>query len=226
MPSLRVAAILVATTIAACGELVGIRELSTLDAAAEDGPPDVHVGIVEDTGAPVSRDDAAAPPGVKRVFVTSSTSDGILGGILGADARCAEAATRGRLDGGRWVAWLSDATTNAIDRIEHTGPYHLLDGRQVVANRAQLASGSLTTPILLDEYGTRVNNAIVVWTGTLSNGLGGDHCDGWSKNGALVFGVAGTLDQATARWTQNGGPGPGFPSWGCQTQSRLYCFEL
>jgi len=58
-----------------------------------------------------------------RVFVTSSSWNGNLGGLSGAGAKCQQAADAAGL-GGTWVAWLSDSTYDAKDRIPDTNVEH------------------------------------------------------------------------------------------------------
>ena len=55
--------------------------------------------------------------------MTSSSWNGNLGGLSGADAKCQQAANATGL-GGTWVAWLSDSTHNAKDRIPDTNVEH------------------------------------------------------------------------------------------------------
>ena len=230
----RHAVVVAASSLAACAQIIGIQELEVEE---RDAPvrvtPDADVpdvGIDRNIPVDAASDDADAAPTVtwKRVFVTSDTSNGILGGLAGADKRCTDAAGRAKLDGGPWVAWVSVSGKNAIDRITHEGEYRLLDGRVVVSNKKQLASGTLTSPIDLFETGTVASGTLRVWTGTFPDGTySTKSCEGWVSSNALDFGSIGTLDQPkNGTWTRNGGPGPGFPDWGCQTIARLYCFEL
>ena len=55
---------------------------------------------------------ACEDEGAKLVFTTSASYAGDLGGLAGADAKCAQSASTAGLDG-TFVALLSDATTNA-----------------------------------------------------------------------------------------------------------------
>ena len=73
----------------------------------------------------------ACSPTPKRVFVTSSTFDGNLGGLAGADVKCQGAATTAGLPG-TFRAWLSDSTTSASARLTHSAlPYALVNDVQV-----------------------------------------------------------------------------------------------
>lgn len=218
----------------ACGEVVGIRELEvasptipeeagtpepTTDGGSDPGPDpdpvDASIDSDADSGAIV----------FKRVFVTKEASNGIIGGLKGADERCNNAAESTKL-GGTWVAWMSGEGKNAIDRLTFDGPYRLLDGREVVASKAELLSGKLKVPINVMETGETAAGNVRVWTGTRANGNQAATCDGWVTNNPIVFGTLGSLDRTLqGLWTDNGGPGAGFRDWGCQTDARLYCFE-
>ena len=232
------AALLVAQGAFACDSVLGIDELTvvaTTDAASASPTPGSSPrspGTAKDAAADSEVQDDAGPPR-KRVFVTSNMSTGIMGGRDGADALCAAAAATGKLSG-TWIAWLSqggEPVPHAVDRIPHDGPFHRLDDVIIAQNKEQLKSGSLLAPIITTETGeilmspSRENAR--VWTGTVSNGTFAADCNKWSTSSSVVFGTMGSLTYITnGIWTNNGGPGPGFANWGCQTRGRLYCFEL
>lgn len=199
----------------------------TNDDAPNDGDDDaatVPDTSIDDTGAL----DASTPTS-KRVFVTSDQFMGDIGGLAGGDAKCAAAAARGGLDG-QWISWLSAGTTNAIDRVGHDGRYVLLDGREVVANKVQLSSGALSTPIDLTEMRNIVSGAadvLRVWTGTEVSGLRSevDRCVDFTTSSSIQWGVMGNTSKATRAWTQAPGAVEADGGWGCQTKGHLYCFE-
>src|SRR3989344_4313337 len=89
-----------------------------------------------------------------KVFVTSTLYSGNLGGLAGADARCQERANVANL-GGTWKAWLSDTTTSAASRLEHSpNPYTLVNGRIIADNWEGLTgTGYLKSPIKINEFG-------------------------------------------------------------------------
>lgn len=232
------AALATAHALLACEVLLGLDEVTVAPGgtdASSTPPPATSTPVVD--AAPMN--DVAvvvdAPDGArgKHVFVTSTKSNGILGGRGGADAQCATAAANGKL-AGVWIAWLSeggDTTPNAVDRIPHDGPFLRLDDVPIAQNKAQLTSGTLLAPIILTEkrevLASPSEEESRVWTGTFPNGAFSDDCQKWSSSNFATYGTIGWLTQTTnGRWTDNGGPGPGFPNWGCQTIARLYCFEL
>lgn len=161
----------------------------------------------------------------KRVFVTSTTHDGNLGGLATADARCAEAAANGKLGGGPWVAWLSTDTAAAATRVTSTGPWVRLDGALVAANKAQLLSGALSNPIAITELNAAPPAPRYVWTGSNASGTYfGGLCYGWANDAPYNFGMVGVDDAKDATWTAAAAGGyPGGAS--CDTAAHLYCFE-
>jgi len=217
----------------ACGLLVGVDELG-VDPADASSPPVVVDGDAPDVREPQPMMDATVvmdaavdgAPAFRRVFLTSTeTPNGILSGISGGDAICAAAVTSAKL-GGTWVAWLSGNGKNAIERVTFNGPYRLLDNTPVVTDRTQLVTTGPSHAINVMENGqVATDSEPWVWTGTQKNGVASNfRCTDWTKSDAIVYGVAGSFDQ-TNKWTDNGGPGAGFPGFGCQTNARLYCFE-
>ena len=161
------------------------------------------------------------PPRNAIVFVTRGTiflGDG-LASIADGDRACAQSASSAGLPG-NFVAWLSDATTNAIDRVQNRA-YFLLDGTRVAASRATLASGMVEAPIAIDETGARLaaGAPAQVWTGTASDGKAAQHCDGW-KVSARADGTQGVATTTKPDWTQT--PNPAV----CRGAGHLYCFEV
>src|SRR5690606_17757301 len=165
--------------------------------------------------APV--DDAPqSEPGLL-VFVTSLTYTGDLGGIQGADEICAFEAEAAQLSG-TFRAWISDSTTDAIDRIDADGPWVLVDGERVFNNRAQLRTSPLRAvnrdPLGSDHY------AADVWTGTGAGGrwTGTETCHGWSSEDDFANAAVG-LTVAGGDWTE---------SWTlpCPLDARLYCLQV
>ena len=95
-----------------------------------------------DTAVGDARDAADTAPVGLRVFVSSSTSKGNLGGMAGAALVCRGLATAAGL-AGTWVAWLSNNNGLFPDAIEHvtsTGPWRLVSGEIVASTKAELIS--------------------------------------------------------------------------------------
>jgi hypothetical protein len=191
-------------------------------------------GSSNDTGgssndaAPPAKDgsattDAGAPG--KRVFLTSTEYRGDLRGAAnaatgtaGADALCNLVAQAEGLSG-QWTAWLSDSTTNAIDRIVGDGPWHRMDGQLAFANRANLQTGA-RVPISIDEKGQSWTNQRIhgTWTGTAQTGVKtAARCNDWTSSAMAVQGTVGDLTSAK-RWSADALDVCSYPH-------HLYCFE-
>jgi hypothetical protein len=155
------------------------------------------------------------------VFVTSGEFTGNFPGgvgLDGADASCTQAATDVGLSG-NWTAWLSDSSTDAIDRIPD-GEYWLFDGTLVADGKADLTDGTLDNPIIVREDGTPIpGGAVNVWTATDTDGTWGDSetCFNWTSNDVLDTAQSGRADATDATWTDN-------EAETCDVFNKLYCF--
>jgi hypothetical protein len=150
----------------------------------------------------------------KRVFLTSTTYTGNLGGLAGADAKCQARANAGKL-GGTWRAWLSVGGTDAKDRIPDA-EYRLIDLSTVVAtSKADLIDGMIANNIDRDELG--VLRESFVWTGTNNDGTGtGGDCNDWTS---LAMNISLGKNAEVDKWSHAGTIGA------CINTLRLYCFE-
>lgn len=165
----------------------------------------------------------------KRVFVTSNTYTGNLGGIAGGDRKCQVAAfnssTYPDLKNSAWKAWLSTSTVSADSRFNYSSnfDFRLVDNTLVANNWAGLLSGSLNNQINKDQNGNTITNS-GVWTNTTSSGGitstdTGYSCSNWTSALDTLRGGYGSTGQIAGSWTQAG-------SASCSTSVfRLYCFE-
>jgi hypothetical protein len=143
--------------------------------------------------------------------------NGNLGGLAGADAKCQAGADYERL-GGTWIAWLSDSTTNALDRIASDGPWYTLDGHLAFAHKAELA-GAARASIEIDQAGSVVA-ASSYWTGTRTGGTKGDAtCRDWTSSNDADEGIWGN-GRSADQWTETKHPA------GCLGAVNLLCIEL
>ena len=168
------------------------------------------------TGGPLP---AMTPPALsKKVFVTSTTYDGNLGGLTGADTICqTRAAAGGVPNAAKFKAWLSDSTTNAIDRFSENSWYRL-DGVKVANSKADLTDGNLFTAITYTETGVYVGNFTLVWTGTDADGIKtANNCSNWTSN-IVVTGMIAIANTADSPWTW-------WYAESCHNSYALYCFE-
>ena len=168
---------------------------------------------------------------LKKVFVTSQTYTGNLGGLAGADAKCQNLADAAGLPG-TFKAWLSDGTTSAASRfIQRPVPYALVGDTIISYSWNDLTDGSLLHPINLDENGNLVEE--VVWTNTTTSGgiwSPINHCINWTSVDFGEFGGIGVSTATDERWTAyiytfDGSYTEGWPCWDTDNPKRLYCFE-
>ena len=98
----------------------------------------------------------------KRVFVTSTTHTGNLGGLDAADAICQELADNSELTG-QYKAWLSNDTQSPSTRfIQSDVPYVLVDGTQIAINYDDLVDGTIQNVIDLTEGSNTVLAGLVL----------------------------------------------------------------
>lgn len=166
-------------------------------------------------------------PSAKRVFVTSTTYNGNLGGLSGADSKCQTRANAVNL-GGTWKAWLSispsDYPTSVAARFTHnSGPYQLLNGVTIANNWVDLTDGTLQNPINLTEFRTTPNYMSCVWTSTDIQGnflpIQGNltACNNYTS-ADLNYSWCGRNGSTDSNWTK-------WSTDRCDQQHPLYCFE-
>lgn len=163
-----------------------------------------------------------------RVFLTSGSWSGNLGGVSGADAKCMAAASANGLGGTTWRAWVSASSSEeVVDRFENvstTGPFILLDGTPVADSWAGLASGSIDNPIDIDEH-LNEDLTYYVWTntnadGTINTASGNYGCQGFTSvnSGASYRSPNGLSSATSANWAAGS-------FLYCSSGYRLYCFQ-
>ena len=161
----------------------------------------------------------------RRVFATSQVFTGDLGGIIGADAKCQEAAKM--LDPpGLFRAWISSgADSPAASFVRSEVPYVDLDGVQIAADWNDLTDGMLDEGIYKTETGnlppesTCAPTYRVAWTNTSAEGqsLASElDCEGWSSTSTQ--GSSGRLGYPTLLWTD-------AAVLSCTCLASLYCVE-
>jgi len=160
----------------------------------------------------------------KFVFVSSGNFNGNLGGLSGADATCNSLASTAGLTGRTFVAWLSDGTTNAGDKILDAA-YFLVDGTTKVADsKTDLLDGSLDNAINTDENGLDISvENKKVWTGTDEFGQAQeDTCSNWNSDsgGGGQKGLSGRSTQTNDDWTNE------LDNSNCNQNLGLYCFQI
>jgi len=179
------------------------------------------------------------PSPLSGFFATSTGSGaagGNLGGLEGADLKCATLATAADLPGSTWAAYLSTSTANARDRIGG-GPWYNVTGTLIATDVGDLHANGIPAADVLDENGAAIpSSAHDVLTG--SGQAGGLHstganCGDFQASGASYYGAVGHSD--------GGGVGEDISiSWnaahlsacsqaGLQVnggEGRIYCFRV
>jgi len=241
----RVLLTLLCATLSACGDD---------DAAvSHDAGRDAHANDDHDAASSADRDSGVGASDAKlSFFVTSDTSPtGALGGLVGADARCAKLAKAVGAAAKTWHAYLSvekntdgDAV-NARDRIGK-GPWYNAKGALLAEDLDALHARNGDAELFLDEHGDKINGQ---WSGspapvehdvlTGSNGdgtlLSGKTCADWTSEAASSMAQVGHTDGLGPNQNAN----PPYSSWnsahangGCDNTKplggagRLYCFAL
>lgn len=168
-------------------------------------------------------------------FVTSTTHDGNLGGLAGADAICQARATAALLPG-TYKAWLSTgngANESPVNgRFRQSGlPYRLPDtGNTKIADdwtdlttcENGVSGACLDHAIDVTESGGTLSSDFV-WSNTGSNGNEAPaqfDCDNWTSADGGNSGDWGQMQNnvVTGGWTDGG-------SISCAELYRLYCFQ-
>jgi hypothetical protein len=184
-------------------------------------------------------------------FVSSDTSKTAnLGGLTGADARCARLAAAAKLPKHTWHAYLSvehadGGAVNARDRIG-AGPWYNVHGVKLADDLAALHARTGDADVFLDENGGKIPGqwagspqpvAHDVLTGSATDGtlLKGETCGDWTSESSTETAQVGHTDglgpnmNASAPYSSwnsahaNGGCNDTAPLGGA---GRIYCFAV
>lgn len=144
-----------------------------------------------------------------RIFVTSESYAGNLGGLSGADEICQQHADDAGLED-TYKAILSDSTDDASERITASDAIYIYKTSstkvKVVDNDIDLwntSENDLKAKINYDENYNKVS--VEPWTGSLLTG-GVDsekHCSDWSNNTSSFSGAYGDSDAKDSEWLSN-----------------------
>lgn len=161
--------------------------------------------------------DARVPPLGNRAFVTSSLQAAVtLGGLAGGDAVCGDRAREAGLPG-RFVAYLSSSTVNAIDRLAGARGWYRVDGAPLFDTVADMLANRMVMAPRIDERGNDLVAAPeYVTTGTYA-GAALATCSDYVD--AADFATGGVAS-FTAGSFSNQRPVP------CTEPTRLYCFQI
>lgn len=185
---------------------------------------------------------------LRTAFVTSTTGTGNLStwvgaglntGLAAADAVCQARATIAGLPG-TYVAWMSDATSDAYCRVHGltgkkanncgqatlpvaAGPWVRRDGQPFAPAIDRLLAPARVTfrPASMNELGTDVGATDKVYTGTDDTGvLTSAACSDWTTSASTVSGAMGEASGGGTSWTDALAVDPT-----CSTIGRLRCVQ-
>ena len=180
------------------------------------------------------------------MFVTSTTHDGNLGGVSGADRICNTRAGAAGLVGD-YQAWLCDGSVGPHDRSHRWNvQYVRTDGALIANGWDDLTDGSLANPIDRDEFGNQVSSFVdsLPWTYVRPDGKCDDatylssgsgpcpafrrcklNCaadpfgQGWTSSSPSAQGAKGDLNLSNSYWTD------GVTGLCSSPTERIYCIE-
>lgn len=166
-----------------------------------------------------------AKGGSHKIFMTTASYTGNLGGLAGADAKCAAAATAGGQTG-TFVALLSTTSVNARDR--YTGasdPIYNTNNDLIAVNQSDLWDGTLLASTNYDEYsnpGPSVGS-VSIWSQSLAGGTyglssNGNNCSDWT-NGTSSASLSGLNGKTDSTWIY-----ATTYAW-CNQGNRLHCIS-
>ena len=160
--------------------------------------------------------------GEHRVFVTSQQKNGNLGGLAGADSLCQSSAIAAGLSR-TYKAIMSDATTNAKDRLSLLGAVYIFESatsrQKVVDLGVDLWDSTLLRPIDRDESFNNYSGQ--AWSGTQSEGTVGiaTNCNSWASNSSGVSGTVGDSAFSDDRYIELG------VDQTCDSVRPIYCIS-
>jgi hypothetical protein len=171
--------------------------------------------------------------GVKFAFVTSTVYAGDLAapdctgdcstGISRARFECNRLAAEVELPG-EYEPWLSDFTSNAIDRFTArgaNGPWFNVKGALVATSLQGLVTAKnsefLYNSMMYTELGAPPSPSPSAWTGTGAHGVhSGETCLDWTSSSDM--GLLGFTDETIEGWTD-------VEPFMCSVSFQLYCFQ-
>lgn len=193
--------------------LLGNRQIQAQDNSKSKATPGVQLLLL-------SEEEPPQPPNI--VFVTSTTYNGNLGGLAGADQKCQARAEAAGLPKNTYKAWLSTSSVNAIDRLGSARGWERVDGKPFADTKADISIGKIFYPPRVDELGNYDESLGHVWTATSADGTSNPSlgsCSSWEVSTISTVGEIGWSDSTAGMFTDMG-----LDS--CSQTDRLYCFGI
>lgn len=192
--------------------------------AVGSGPADGSCAIYHINGGGVAPCTVIATE--KKVFITSTAYDGNLGGVAGADVKCATRASAAGLTG-NFKAWISAGVSSPSTTFTQSSlPYKLVDGTKIADNWADLTDGDLDSAIQKTELGTSTGSVSVATNTTVNgsiyiNSSNMSNCSFWTSAVDAYNPIGGFAGSTDSEWTHT------TVDMQCSDPSafRLYCFE-
>ena len=157
-------------------------------------------------------------------FVTSTSYDGNLGGLAGADQKCQVLAEAAGLPANVYKAWLSTSAVDAKGRLGSARGWVRKDGKPFADTVADIVSGKIFYPLRIDENGVDTGAYGTVWTGTDGDGTVYHYppdpiwtCSDWSSSSGTQVAEIGKSSAVAELFTASA-------SISCSTPQRIYCF--
>ncbi|MBN2161201.1 MAG: DUF1554 domain-containing protein [Spirochaetes bacterium] len=150
------------------------------------------------------------------IFATSTTYNGNLGGLEGADEICNLRAAAGGLPG-YYKALLSTGTIHGRDhtRIRPDASFITTDSSSIASSYTDLWDGTIAHQIR-DEFGASGPSS--TYTGTESNGYSSSsNCSGWTTTSGSVY--YGAPSSTTSSWVR------GSTFFNCEQARGIYCVQ-
>jgi hypothetical protein len=142
------------------------------------------------------------------VFVSSVSVPSNLGTTAPYDAKCNQLATAAGINnatGNNFIAWLSDANSNATTRLGAASGWIRMDGRTFAVSKTSLLAAGILNPIRFAETGTDLGE-VQTFTGTLPDGTqSGESCNNWAGTSAdrVLLGNSMAGPTSWTRWLSN-----------------------
>lgn len=156
------------------------------------------------------------PGSVGTIFVSSNLWNGAMGGLSGADMKCAVSAQYSGMTG-TYRAIMSDSSTDARDRIPDMAYYNVA-GQLIASSRSNLWDGGIDNAVLYTEKDVPITGNLIVWTGTTTGGYGsGQYCNDWGFVDSR--GDVGQGNHADYSWIDAGDSV-------CSLRHRIYCARV
>lgn len=156
------------------------------------------------------------------IFVTSGKWPGGLGGVMGANKKCQQAASQAMLENSAaFKAWLSDDEGSPSTRFDtsYSGVYVGTDGNLVATDGwADLVDGVLLNPPATELGESPGGNP---WTNTRFDGTSAKagNCSDWTDSAGMLTGHYGYSGVTGESWTDS------MKENSCDNLAPLYCVE-